>query len=327
MSSLEEKAITKQEGYDDPSGLDKAKAAPLKGIQDPFEDPAIRHQYDKVCAELDANSKAYDIFMDQIEAHDEAVRQAQVNMANNVSSVPLEQTLGYRIYDRIRRDGLEAQVKYQEARDAHTNPMDRGDFDQDKSVEDFDESRPYRAAIALYLQKPGGLNKEERENFEAERDLMIGRVIREMDVIFTTCNNSGIPVMVNNFSFDVNCMDEVGQVTMASFCVPLTAFKGYKGVLIFGDSRQLKPTVLSTGLNEFVRNARVSPLALLVGANRVPERETQHAIPIRSGNHKVLSVAILRAGGADRLCFHSSRQRYEAYRAVTFDGEVWCQEG
>ena len=57
--------------------------------------------------------------------------------------------------------------------------------------------------------------------------------------------------------------DEAGQVSIAELCVPLTTFTNWEGLVLVGDDLQLEPTVTSKAFNEFLSNARLSPLALL----------------------------------------------------------------
>ena len=52
-------------------------------------------------------------------------------------------------------------------------------------------------------------------------------------------------------------------MSLASLCDPLTVFKDWEALYSFGDTKQLMPTILSGDFNEFIENARISPLALL----------------------------------------------------------------
>lgn len=266
VSSLEREAILKQEGYSDPVGLDRKKPAPFKPASTPMDDPAILHQWDKIVAELDENAEAMQKFYDQLENHQEAVEQIRANASTEKSTnVPLEMTLGYCIYDRIRRDEEEARVRYEKKLSELGDEVQRSQFRSEKSLDDFDDSLSYRECIQLFVIRNGSLSSEENDHFDAVRERMIGRVLKDMDVVFTTCNNSGNPVIADRFEPDINCIDEAGQLTLPAFCVPLTAYKTWKGLLIFGDVNQLKPLILSTGLNEFVSNAKLSAMALLLG--------------------------------------------------------------
>lgn len=87
----------------------------------------------------------------------------------------------------------------------------------------------------------------------------------ETDILFTTCSNAGGELLTtdNAFSPTMIFCDEAGQVSIAELCVPLTTFTNWQGLVLVGDDMQLEPTVTSKAFNEFLSNARLSPLALL----------------------------------------------------------------
>lgn len=88
--------------------------------------------------------------------------------------------------------------------------------------------------------------------------------VQEADSVFTTCVTSGCGQLPKHFDPDIVCVDELDQLTVPTFCVPLTAYKTWKGLLLFGDTIQLKPKVASSGMNEFVENSKLSPMDLLM---------------------------------------------------------------
>ena len=59
-------------------------------------------------------------------------------------------------------------------------------------------------------------------------------------------------------------VDEIGQASIAALSVPLTSFATWKGLFMFGDQEQLKPTVISVRANEAAEFAKLSPLHLLM---------------------------------------------------------------
>ncbi len=83
--------------------------------------------------------------------------------------------------------------------------------------------------------------------------------------MFTTCVNADGKLLEDGASFKPTVIfcDEAGQVGLASLCVPLMTFHDWEGLFLFGDICQLEPMILSGAFNEFIRNARLSPLALL----------------------------------------------------------------
>ncbi|KAL9071318.1 MAG: hypothetical protein Q9161_004334 [Pseudevernia consocians] len=94
---------------------------------------------------------------------------------------------------------------------------------------------------------------------------MVTRVLADTSILFTTCSNAGGKLLEDGLSFKPTVIfcDEAGQVGLASLCVPLTTFHDWEGLYLFGDANQLQPMVLSAMVNEFVHNAKMSPLALL----------------------------------------------------------------
>ncbi|KAL9583959.1 MAG: hypothetical protein Q9212_002409 [Teloschistes hypoglaucus] len=83
----------------------------------------------------------------------------------------------------------------------------------------------------------------------------------QADASFATLNNSGSESLVQSgFEPDIIIVDEVGQSSIPSLCVPLTSFGTWKVLMVVGDWKQLQPTVLSKTWNEVVGNSVISPL-------------------------------------------------------------------
>ena len=106
------------------------------------------------------------------------------------------------------------------------------------------------------------MDSDERGKFDEECDLLIGQVLGKMDIVLASCNNPGTISVVQYFKLDVNAIDEVGRLIVPTSCVPLAIFTTWKGLLLSGKINELKSLVISTGLNELLSNARLSPTAL-----------------------------------------------------------------
>ena len=109
------------------------------------------------------------------------------------------------------------------------------------------------------------VTKAERTALEDASDVMNERVLADTHILFTTASNCGGPLLSDHHSFvpTVIFCDEAGQISILILCVPLTIFGHWKDVFLFGDIQQLEPTALSGKANEFIANAKMSPLALL----------------------------------------------------------------
>ena len=58
-------------------------------------------------------------------------------------------------------------------------------------------------------------------------------------------------------------VDEIGRISFASFYVPQTISIDWESLLLYCNTCQFEPMVLSGQFNEFIQSARNSPLALL----------------------------------------------------------------
>ena len=90
----------------------------------------------------------------------------------------------------------------------------------------------------------------------------IMRLIKEADVIFTSCNNSGADMIQGAFNPNVICVDEAGQATVANTAESLVWKLPWKVCFLFGDPAQLKPFTLAGLMNEWRYFAQVSILGL-----------------------------------------------------------------
>ncbi len=130
------------------------------------------------------------------------------------------------------------------------------------SVEQRDKSFQYRTKVDQYHLAKGKVSRQAKKGFERLRNNNIIRVFRDINVLFTTCNNAGSELVTLGSSPDVIYIDEAGQLTMAGLANVLTSFARWLATIILGDPNQLKPFVISGRANEFRENAILSTLAL-----------------------------------------------------------------
>jgi superfamily I DNA and/or RNA helicase len=90
----------------------------------------------------------------------------------------------------------------------------------------------------------GRPDKETRQKFEAEYEKIRDYVIETAHVIVTTCTNSGAPTLRRHFKPDLVVVDEAGKAMDADVIVPM-AFYLPRVLVLVGDERQLRPTVIS----------------------------------------------------------------------------------
>ena len=197
---------------------------------------------------------------------DEAVLAVQNHEAIKRSNVANGMTLDYRIWELTEEVSMEAEARYREILDRLSSEefykyIENGEI----SVAKFDKSAKYKERIANYVSKDDMVTKAERTALEDASDVMSERVLADTHILFTTASNCGGPLLLGHRSFvpTVIFCDEAGQISIPILCVPLTIFGHWKDVFLFGDIQQLEPTALSGKANEFIANAKMSPLALL----------------------------------------------------------------
>ena len=182
------------------------------------------------------------------------------------SNVPLGMTFDHHAWNITQADEKEAVRRFQEAKaNFPEEEFERQVRDDEISVAIFDESRQYKHAMANYVGKDGKVGNVERTALENESDHIVRRVLADMNIVFATASNCGGELLggANSFEPTVIVCDAAGQISIASLCVPLTTFTKWEGLFLFGDVQQLKPSAFSGQYNEFVHDAKVSPLALL----------------------------------------------------------------
>lgn len=230
------------------------------------DNPAIRNALDKICMEFATRQEYATQMFEKYENLNEAYQAIQEYDPVKRSNVAAGMTLDYRIWEITERDRRMAEADYRDTRER----MSPAEFDRQVatgqiSIASFDNSRKYRECMANYQAKGGRITRVERTAFEDESDSMVERVLAETHILFTTASNCGGTLLEGSRSFVPTLIfcDESGQISVPSFCVPLTTFDQWEGLFLFGDVQQLEPTVLSGQFNEFIANARMSPLALL----------------------------------------------------------------
>ena len=228
--------------------------------------PAIRNGLDKICMEFATRQEYAEKALKEYDDVNKAHQAIENYDAIKRSNVAAGMTLDYRIWETTQDDMRQAEVDYQEAAHGMTEEEWRIRFQSGEiSVRNFDKSRIYKESIRNYIDKAGKVTEAEKETLEAEYNIMVGRVLAQTDILFTTASNCGGALLADTDDFEPTVIfcDEAGQISVPSLCVPLTMFKKWEGVFLFGDIQQLEPTALSGQFNEFIQNAKTSPLALL----------------------------------------------------------------
>ncbi|KAL8801998.1 MAG: hypothetical protein Q9200_006737 [Gallowayella weberi] len=67
----------------------------------------------------------------------------------------------------------------------------------------------------------------------------------------------------DGFKPSVIIVDEGGQSSVASLCIPLTIFTAWRALIVVGDHKQLRPTLVAKEENEASENSVISPLEML----------------------------------------------------------------
>ena len=266
LSKVNYAAYTNKEGEADklPEYVDEKTAQ---------DSPLMRNALEKLASDYATRRDQMKELMAEYHTVDKVYQALQRDRRLKRSNVPVGMTLDYRIWELTEADQVEAARQYEEARtNLGSEEFERRLAAGTISLRMFDRSAAYRALVARYIQKNGHLSKEDRLQFQNASDDMVTRVLADTSILFTTCINAGGKLLEDGHSFKPTVIfcDEAGQVNVASLCVPLTTFHDWEGLYLFGDIRQLRPTVLSVTRNEFIENAQISPLALLTSKGFPP---------------------------------------------------------
>lgn len=259
------------------------------------EEDALTQVFSEAVADHAENfakvAKLYQRFQDI----DKAVAEHEKATAEKQSGVPARMTLANRILDLQVEDDREAERTFAAEVEAYrTKPATEEDIkaaeeagaplamleamrsekltekeietrvadDRIQSVAVRNPSYDYTKLVNDCIATGGDLPKSKRQSFKTLRTAMVTRVLRETDVLFTTCNNSGSEVLKDVYKPTLIAIDEAGQLTMATFAVVATSYMSWEAILLFGDPQQLLHC-RSSSANEFRENAELSVLRLL----------------------------------------------------------------
>jgi len=92
---------------------------------------------------------------------------------------------------------------------------------------------------------------------------MARRVLTTVDVFVISANKADSDCVKLDFELTLLYSDEGGQNTIANLAVPLTAYIQWLALVIYGDPKQLYPPVMSKVADEFILNAKLSPMEML----------------------------------------------------------------
>ena len=260
------------------------------------EDDALTEVFSKAVADYSENQAKLAKLFQQVRDIDKALAEYRKATAKKESGVPARLTLANRIFDMQLEDDMEAARTFEAEVDAYRSepateeevnaaaaagapePMLRAMRSEKlteeeiqarvadnriQSLEVRNPSSEYTKVVNDYIAAGGDLPKSKRQSFKTLRAAMVARVLRDTDILFTTCNNSGSDVVKDVFQPTVIAIDEAGQLTMAAFAVVVTSYMNWEAIILFGDPKQLLPYSSSGPANEFRKNAELSVLGLL----------------------------------------------------------------
>ncbi len=240
------------------------------GPEEAANHPAIRNHLDKICMEVDARQEYAKKMLAQLDSVDQVYKAMQHYDDLKQSNVPNGMTLDYRIWEITRADLDEAEA----AEEAHRKSLTPAEYNRQLgngqiSVAMYDKSLKYKQCVANYVSKNGKISQAERLELQNQSNAMIERVLANTHILFSTASNCGGELLEDNHSFEPTVIfcDEAGQISIPSLCVPLTTFTKWESLFLFGDTQQLEPPALSGQFNEFIANAKTSPLGLLAIKN------------------------------------------------------------
>ena len=226
-------------------------------------------------------------------------RVAELN-AQKQSVVPLNMTMAWHLFPQSMKDRQQADDEFQAVKAAWMSPpkdldavlaatnagemtyeageaslrpaVSREVFDRmvlgemTPKIQDADARNPshqWDCQLRRYREKKGALSGEDRRNFMTAWQGIIKRVLENIDVIFTTCNNAGSDLLALGFSPDVVLCDEGAQVTCGGLSIAMTQAGKWKAMYVAGDIQQLRPRDTAWASDEFREFAQMSCLELL----------------------------------------------------------------
>ncbi len=267
VSRLETKALLaiNPNAYANIENTDLIASDQFKIQHESFEqDPVYQDLYRAVTDEEQFDLDTFQKFKAKAQDFKKAWEMMQSIKHDKISDVPIATTLNWHIGELRRADFAAAQRKWAEAK-AALSPEAQATFA--KTVSEFDESDEYNRHVEYFIEQQGQLDSMTRNAFKVVRQNMELRVVRSMDIILASCNNSGCKLLVEGFDPTILYCDEAGQATIPTLCVPMVSFRHWKALFLYGDSNQLEPICLAGSASEVAKNSRMSPLGLLTGKN------------------------------------------------------------
>ncbi len=173
----------------------------------------------------------------------------------NISDVPMATTLGYHIWGIRQRDWEATQIKWERREQLFL------------AKKDLHGIRLSQNSTLLMITTVTSDTSFSMTVCSIERYDTPSKPW-EAGIVFATCNSLGNKAMAEGFDPRIIYCEEVGQTTIPSLCVPLTSFNHWIALLLSGDSTQLEPICLASGMSEVAKNTRVLPLALLLAKKR-----------------------------------------------------------
>lgn len=261
-------AMLTQTSHTDFEGLEHTDAGEYKDIEG-SADSELASAIQETAVELAAFEDEHDRLKQlgkDVDNAKELYRLFQASRRLKNSNVPVGMTMSYRIWELMQEDRLAAEEQY-EALKATYSPHRWADLINGPgiSVNDYNPSHNYKEILDLYVEKDGKLSGHDKKTFYTLRWEMLTRVLRETQIIFTTCNTAGGPLLATGaFQPTIICCDDAAQATCPGLFVSMTSFTKWEGVFLFGDETQLQPIQLAASANEFVENSKLSAFRLLM---------------------------------------------------------------
>ncbi|KAI4264567.1 MAG: hypothetical protein L6R42_000337, partial [Xanthoria sp. 1 TBL-2021] len=172
------------------------------------------------------------------------------------SKLPDGMKLSTHVKELTEDDKREAEEQYATRRAANPTAQDIPD------VHDTNKSQRYLDFLRLFNQGGGRIKdkKSEREFFTLQRQ-QERRAIANADIIFVTLDTVGdLNLQEMGFNPTMIYLDEAGQASLPAFTVPLTKFSSWEACMLFGDWKQLQPTITARQITEAFLASLVSPL-------------------------------------------------------------------
>ena len=179
------------------------------------------------------------------------------------TGVPAGMTLGFWLAELVKEDREKAEALYAAEAAKYDGPK-LAEWKQHYTIDELNKSANYVRHVEHFIKVEGKLSRSMMRAFNKVRNDMISRVIAATDALFVNCNNAGSKVVRENLRPTLIFVDEAGQASLPTFCVPLMAFKVWQAVLLYGAPKQLGPTSTAGLASEVSPNAKLSPLSVLM---------------------------------------------------------------